>query len=118
MNRYSLNYEEIIKNVKALRKAKNISQLQLSELADLSLNTISRFEINQKQINLQTLIKIANALDVDVNVLLNHAKNSNPNPIDLIIENLLEDFSEQEKELLVPILTAMRIYKKNIHKDY
>ena len=113
MSRYTLDYGILIENVKALRKAKNISQMQLSEMADLSVNTISKFEINQKQINLHTLIKICNALDVDINTLIGCAENKSRTQVDLLIDNLLEDFTDQDKELLVPVITAIRFYKKN-----
>ena len=115
MGRYKLDYWSIIQNVKTLRKAKNISQLQLAELADLSLNTISKFEINQKRINLETFIKVANALDVDVNLLLGSSRTSRQRPVDSVIISLLEDFTDQDKELLVPIMTAMRFYSKSLN---
>jgi len=113
LSRYELDYKKIIDNVKALRNAKGISQMQLSELADLSVNTISKFEINQKEINLKTLIKICNALDVDINTLLNHPEKYNQTPMDLIISNLIEEFTDQDKELLIPIITAIKFYKKS-----
>lgn len=116
MGRYELDYEVIIRNVKSIRKSKNISQLQLSELADLSVNTISKFEINQKNINLETFIKIANALDVDVNVLLGYVQNEDKKPLDLTISGLLEDLVEQDKELLIPILNTMRFYRKKLKR--
>jgi len=107
MDRYRLDYGKIVENVKELRKIKNLSQLELSEKADLSMNTISKFEINQKQINLQTLIKITNALDVDVNYLLGH-ETRELSQQELLINNLIKDFSDKDRELLIAIITAIR----------
>ncbi|MDR2166685.1 MAG: helix-turn-helix transcriptional regulator [Clostridiales bacterium] len=110
MERYNLDYGKIVENVKSLRKLKGMSQMELSERADLSLNTISRFEINQKQINLQTLIKIANALDVDVNYLLGHA----PGEVgqqDSLISGLIVGLDKKDKELLISIITAIRTHR-------
>ena len=109
--RYYLDYGKIVDSVKELRRIKNLSQLELSEKADLSMNTISKFEINQKQINLQTLIKIANALDVDVNYLLGYEPDE-PNKQDLLINSLIQDFADKDKELLVSIITAIRTHKQ------
>ena len=111
MDRYQLDYEKIIESVKELRKIKNLSQLELSEKADLSMNTISKFEINQKQINLQTLIKIANALDVDVNYLLGHEPKE-PNQQELLINSLIQDFTDKDRELLITIITAIRTHRQ------
>ena len=111
MSRYTLDYSKIIENVKELRRIKNLSQLELSELADLSMNTISKFEINQKQINLQTLIKISNALDVDVNYLLGYEPKE-LNKQDLLINSLIQDFTTKDKEMLVSIIMAIRANKE------
>jgi len=111
MERYCLDYERIVENVKELRKIKNLSQMELSEKADLSMNTISKFEINQKQINLQTLIKIANALDVDVNFLLGY-ESKELTQQELLINSLIQDFTDKDKELLISIITAIRNHKQ------
>jgi transcriptional regulator with XRE-family HTH domain len=110
MERYNLDYGKIVENVKELRKLKGMSQMELSERADLSLNTISRFEINQKQIKLQTFIKIANALDVDVNYLLGHGPKE-PSQQDLLISSLVKGFSVKDKEMLISIITTIRAHR-------
>ena len=115
MDRYKLDYGRIIQNVKALRNSKKITQQKLSELADLSVNTISKFEINQKNINLETFIKIANALDVDVNLLLGNTRDEPKKPVDSVIDSLLDDLTEEDKDLLVPIISALRIYSKKMN---
>jgi len=111
MERYDLDYRKIVENVKNLRRIKSLSQLELSEKADLSMNTISRFEINQKQINLQTLIKIANALDVDVNYLLGYEPKG-PNKQELLINSLIQDFTDKDNEMLISIITAIRTHRQ------
>ena len=61
----------IAKNIKKLRKEKGISQDRLSKLADLSLNTIVNIEAdNNPNPTFETLQKIANALEVEINDLL------------------------------------------------
>jgi len=112
MNRYDLDYGKIVEKVKELRRVKNMSQLELSEKADLSLNTISKFEINQKQINLQTLIKIANALDVDVNFLLGYEPKKSSQQ-ELLINSMIKDFADTDKELLISIIAAIRTHRKS-----
>jgi len=111
MDRYRLDYGKIVENVKELRRIKNFSQLELSEKADLSMNTISKFEINQKQINLQTLIKIANAFDVDVNYLLGY-KSKELSKQELLISSLIQDLTDEDKELLISILAAIRTHRQ------
>jgi len=63
---------KIGKNIKRLRQAKGISQDRLSKLADLSLNTIVTVEsgVNPNP-TIETLTKIAKALEIRVDDLLN-----------------------------------------------
>jgi len=60
------------KNIKKFRKGKNISQDRLSKLADVSLNLIAKLELkNNQNPTIETLQKIAKALDVNVEDLIN-----------------------------------------------
>lgn len=62
----------ISKNIRKLREIKGISQDRLSKLADISLNTIAKLELDETQNpTIETLQKIAKALDVKVENLIN-----------------------------------------------
>ena len=59
------------KNIKKLRQEKGISQDKLSKLADISLNTVVKIEIDQSpNPTLETIQKLAKALDVSLNDLI------------------------------------------------
>ncbi|MFA5154904.1 MAG: helix-turn-helix transcriptional regulator [Patescibacteria group bacterium] len=61
----------ISKNIRKLRERKGISQDRLSKLADISLNTIAKLELDDTQNpTIETLQKIAKALDVGVEDLI------------------------------------------------
>ncbi|HPH52414.1 MAG: helix-turn-helix transcriptional regulator [Patescibacteria group bacterium] len=60
------------KNIKRLRQEKGISQDKLSKLADISLNTVVKMELNQSpNPTLETIQKLAKALDVSLDDLVN-----------------------------------------------
>ncbi len=62
---------KIGKNIKKVRQDKGISQDRLSKLADLSLNTIVTVESGANpNPTIETLTKIAKALDVGVDDLI------------------------------------------------
>ncbi|MBU4274775.1 helix-turn-helix domain-containing protein [Patescibacteria group bacterium] len=62
---------KIGKNIKKIRQEKGISQDRLSKLADLSLNTVVTVESGANpNPTIETLIKIAKALEVGVNELI------------------------------------------------
>ena len=52
--------------ISAIRRDKKISQIRLAELCDLNFNYISRIELGNANFTINTLLKIAKALDVSV----------------------------------------------------
>ena len=59
------------KNIKKLRQEKGISQDKLSKLADISLNTVVKIELDQSpNPTLETIQKLAKALNVPIEDLI------------------------------------------------
>ena len=59
------------KNIKRFRQEKELSQDKLSKLADLSLNTVVKIELDESpNPTIETIQKIAKALEVSVDDLL------------------------------------------------
>ncbi|MCI2428936.1 helix-turn-helix domain-containing protein [Candidatus Acetothermia bacterium] len=59
------------KNIKRLRQEKRLSQDKLSKLADLSLNTVVKIELDDSpNPTIETVQRIAKALEVSVDDLL------------------------------------------------
>ncbi len=59
------------KNIKRLRQDKGLSQDKLSKLADLSLNTVVKIELDESpNPTIETIQRIAKSLDVSVDDLL------------------------------------------------
>jgi len=59
------------KNIKKYRQERELSQDKLSKLADLSLNTVVKIELDESpNPTIETIQKIAKALNVSVDDLL------------------------------------------------
>lgn len=59
------------KNIKRFRQDKGLSQDKLSKLADLSLNTVVKIELDESpNPTIETIQRIAKALEVSVDNLL------------------------------------------------
>ncbi len=59
------------KNIKRLRQEKGLSQDKLSKLADLSLNTVVKIELDESpNPTIETVQRIAKAFEVSVDDLL------------------------------------------------
>jgi len=66
----SIYYEELAKNMRIERARLKISQLKLSIMAEVSIDTINLLERAAGNPRLSTIISIANALNVDLNTLI------------------------------------------------
>ena len=65
-----INYYTIGQRVKEARKKKRLSQADLADLIDKSTSYISYMETGIKCMSLETLVDIANALDISADFIL------------------------------------------------
>lgn len=70
-----------MKNLKKIRKVKNITQIRLSIAAEVSQETISAYESGKALPSVETLIKMANFLDTTTDYLLDIS--NNPIPVNI-----------------------------------
>lgn len=64
--------QNLSKNIKKLREAKGLSQEKLARLADVANNTLIKMESGENQNpTLETLKKVAKALEVSIEDLIN-----------------------------------------------
>lgn len=68
---YDLDLVKIGRNIKAERVRKGFSQEQLAEISDTTRHTISMIEIGAQHPKILSLLKIANALNLDINTFFN-----------------------------------------------
>ena len=59
----------VISNIRALRKKKGFSQERLADKADISRQMMNDIEGRRRWLTKRTLVKLANALEVDVHEL-------------------------------------------------
>ena len=110
--RYKLDFEVIGKRIKQGRKLIGITQSQLAERVHITTNQIAKLETNKTAASLESIVNIANVLQIDINALLMNEENEQTQGyIDLLIINQLKDFTTREKESLLLVINAMKICK-------
>ena len=118
----TINYSLIGNRIKAARKAKGLSQSELSELIDRSVGYMSYIETGSKKPSLETLIQIANALDVTIDELLSDNLVASSTVSNTQINQLLSDCSAFEKSVILlsikSIKDAIRISKPLMEVDF
>jgi len=81
------------KNIKKLRSQRSLSQIELAEKAKISIPFLSNIERANKWPHPDTLVRIAQALDVEVSVLFQENILPLPNTTQLIITQYKKDVS-------------------------
>lgn len=110
--KYKLDYQVIAKRVKAARKAAQMTQAELAEKIDISTNAVAKLEANLMKVSLQTLVNIANVLDVDVNYLLTDSTSidGDTTNTDMFLESLIRNLSMRDKTFIVHVINGLKAY--------
>ncbi|MFP4467204.1 MAG: helix-turn-helix domain-containing protein [Candidatus Goldiibacteriota bacterium] len=104
--------------IKMLRQTTGITQEQLSESVELSQNFISQLENGKKSPSIESLVKIANVLDVPVSVFFEVIQDSastappKNNLLDKKMDLLLKNLRRKEKLILIEILSIIKKHNK------
>lgn len=111
-HKYKLDYKIISKRIKDARKLANLTQAELAEKIDISTNAIAKLETNLMTASLQTLINIANVLNIDINYLLLDEKSENKEETsrDMFLDSLVSNLSQKDKDLIIHIINGLKIY--------
>lgn len=95
--------EKLGAKIKRERQSRGITQEKLAEMVDISLNFMSLIE-NGRNMSVETLVKIAQALGVSVDYLLNDTINLQSDSISEQINLNLSDLTEDEKLFFLNII--------------
>ena len=111
---YKLDYKIISKRIKNARKHANLTQAELAEKINISTNSIAKLETNLTTASLQTVINIANALNIDVNYLLldEKAENQEGTGRDIFFDSLISRLSQKDKDLIIHIINGLKTYNE------
>ncbi len=110
----AINYAALGGRIKGFRKKRGLSQSILSERIDISPSYLSYIETGYKGFSLETLVRLANSLNVSADELLVDSLENT-----LVVSNhefaaLLSDCTEYERRILLEIAqTTKAALRKN-----
>lgn len=91
-------------NIKKIRKAASLTQYELAEKIGVSRNYISDIERGAKMAGAKTLVKIADALDVDISIMMDDiTKSGRKNHISDLNDKLVQ-LPDEKYRLIVDLL--------------
>lgn len=109
----------------SLRKKRNISQIQLARLMDVSRQAVSKWENDQTSPDTINLIRLADVLDTDVEYLATGRHQELPvkreivtieKPVEVIVERVVEKSVPVERIVEVPKIVESIVEKPVIKK--
>ena len=104
----TVNNLAIGKRIQNIRERRGLSQFSLSELVDLSPGYISYIETGVKSMSLDTLVSIANALQVSSDELLVDCLENTVKASSHSFATILADCSEYERRVLEDIIAVAK----------
>ena len=111
-----MNYELLGRKIRQQRKEKKYTLEQLAEKLDVSTTFIGQIERAKGIPSLETLVKIANALETSTDSLLFGDLNNKSGNDHFIVKvaELTETFTPGEKELLLKQIEIINEYRNNV----
>lgn len=110
----ALNYVLIGRRVKEIREQKFMTQVELAEHCRTTAQYLSQIEHGKKQPSLQTLVGIAETLDISIDELLGGNQVRNRKIYQNELGQLLEDCSSYEKRVIYELVKdTKRILRMN-----
>lgn len=95
----------IADNIKLYRKKENLTQMELAERAELSLDSIKRIEGGKRTMTLDNFFRVADALRVPLSCLVYEKWEEIPDMER--IKEIMQGRNEKQREYLIHILLEM-----------
>ena len=102
------SYETIGRRIKEIRKKQGLTQLDLAERTDLSFTHISNVERGVKCISLETLINVANALNVTADVILSDCFTNHVAVSKMECTQLFDDCNVYESRIMLDVAKEVK----------
>ncbi len=103
-----LNYEEIGKRIRYLRKKKNLSQEQLAEKVWISTTHMSHIETGSTKLSLPVLVDLANALEVGTDEILATPVSKQKTAALEGVEELLKNCTQSQVKVISEIIKSAK----------
>lgn len=113
----SVDYLLLGKHIKEVRERSQITQQELADRTELSIQFISKIETARKGASLDSLIRIADALGVTLDELLSGNQLNNPTDYQTDIDEIMASCNSTEKRYIYLVIDSLvNILKENSWK--
>lgn len=104
----NIDYKSIGKRIKIARIKQEITQEKLAEKVEISPSHLSNIETGSTRLSLQTMVNLANALNISVDYLLSENIIHSGAVFKDEIQKVLEDCDDHEIRVIAKIISAAK----------
>lgn len=104
---YIVDYKELGKRVRIQRKNQNLTQEKLADMADISDSFMGHIERGTRAISLETLVKLANALSVSVEYLLQKETPPDHAVFPKKVQRNISKMSDQQRRFFMGVIESL-----------
>jgi len=104
---YNIDYKELGKRIRAERRKQDITQEKLAEMADISDSFMGHIERGGRTLSIETLAKLANALNLSIEYIVCGEFNYQPDMLPSEILDALKQMSNSQRRVFLNIMKTL-----------
>jgi len=104
---YNIDYKELGKRIRAERRRQDLTQEKLAEMADISESFMGHIERGGRTLSIETLAKLANALNLSIEYIVCGEFNYQPDMLPTDIHAALKCMSESQRKIFLSMMKTL-----------
>ena len=104
---YNIDYKELGKRIRAERRRQELTQEKLAEMADISDSFMGHIERGGRTLSIETLAKLANALNLSIEYIVCGEFNYQPDMLPAEVLDALNQMSESQRRVFLNIMKTL-----------
>ena len=104
---YNIDYKELGKRIRAERRSQDLTQEKLAEMAEISDSFMGHIERGGRTLSIETLAKLASALNMSIEYIICGEHNYQPNMLPEEILGALNQMSSSQRKVFLSIMKTL-----------
>jgi len=104
---YKIDYKELGKRIRAERRKQDLTQEKLAEMAEISNSFMGHIERGGRTLSIETLIKLANALNLNIEYIICGEFNYQPDMLPSEVHDALSKMSGSQRRVFLNIMKTL-----------
>jgi transcriptional regulator with XRE-family HTH domain len=104
---YKVDYKELGARIRAERRRQDLTQERLAEMSDISDSFMGHIERGGRVLSIETLAKLANALNVSIEYIISGEYNYQPGMLPSEVTDALNKMSANQRKVFLNMMTTL-----------